>query len=109
MSQCTGTVSGMTAGSLSSAQLVPTTSTVNSLTQLTLSFAVNTNIVTSDTITVTFPIEISLSSLTQVYLPSTATSVSPTITGQTLNVTGARVSTNGTLSMTFDKVLNPTS
>lgn len=56
MSQCTaGQTSGMTAGSLSAGSIAATTKTVNSNTQITLTFKVNTNVVSSDTITVTFP------------------------------------------------------
>lgn len=57
MSQCSGgQVNGITSGSLSGGQLTASTKTVNSNTQLSVVFNVNTNLVSTDTITITFPV-----------------------------------------------------
>ena len=55
MSQCTASVSGMTAGSLTSGALSAVTTTVNAATQISVSFVVNVNVVNSDVVRVTFP------------------------------------------------------
>lgn len=110
MSQCTSSVSGMTHGSLTTPQLSSTSTTVNSNSDLSLSFIVNTNIVSSDKITVTFPAQISLTGLAQIYIPSTNTYINgPTINGQTINVTGAVASSNTSLTLTFKQIVNPSS
>ena len=55
MSQCTTSVSGMTAGPLTNPILTATVGTVNAQNELSVQFTTNTNLLSSDTITVTFP------------------------------------------------------
>jgi hypothetical protein len=110
MSQCTVSASGMTAGTLTAPLLTPVTRTVNSVTDLSVQFTVNANIVATDTITVTFPSEISLSSFYQVYLPSTSFTVtSPTVNGQAITVSGGVAASNSSLTLTFMQIVNPPS
>ena len=109
MSQCTTSASGMTAGSITSSSLSPSIGTVNSLTQLSLTFTPNTNLVSTDSVTVTFPSEISVSGITQVFIPASSQTLSPSISGQAITVSGVVVNLGLSLTMTFIQITNPAS
>lgn len=109
MSQCTASVNGMTPGSLTSGALSAVTTIVNTATDLSVSFVVNVNVVSSDVVQVTFPSGIPTATISQVYLPALGTFVAPTISGQVVNVTGAVCASGATLTLTFGQITNPSS
>jgi len=110
MSDCTGITVTASAGSISVGSFTTVSNIVNAVSVGTLSFSINSNIVTTDTIVVTFPSTILLTSLTSIYISKGgATISSPIISGQTVTITGAKAYQAETLSISFTNVKNPPS
>jgi hypothetical protein len=82
-------VTGTTISTFTSPQYLPDNVKVNALTSAKISFTIHSNIITSDIISITFPNDFSLSSLTNVYIANGNANQVPTITGNVVNLTNA--------------------
>ena len=110
MSDCTGITVTASVGALSVGSFTTFSNIVNAVSVGTLSFTVNSNIVITDTIIVTFPATILLTSLTSIFISNGGTNIpSPNKSGQTVTILGATVFQGGTLSISFTNVKNPPS
>ena len=110
MSDCTGIAVTASAGSISVGSFTTFSNIVNAVSVGTLSFTINSNIVTTDTIIITFPTTILLTSLTSIFISNGGTTIpSPSRSGQTVTMTGAKAYQGDTLSISFTNVKNPPS
>jgi hypothetical protein len=110
MSDCSGMTVTASVGSVSVGSFTTFSNIVNAVSVGTLSFTIGSNIVTTDTIIVTFPSTILLTSLTSVFISNGGANIpSPSVSGQTVTVTGAIAYQGETMSISFTNVKNPPS
>lgn len=111
MTKCSAVkVSSTTAGSITTGTYSTTNIIVNSAGVGTVSFGINSNIIPTDTFSVTFPSTMSLASLTSAYIVNGGVSFSPpTISNQTVSLSGARGYIGDTISVLFTNIINPPS
>jgi hypothetical protein len=110
MSVCYGAyITTTTAGSISVGSYSSSVITVNAAGVGTLNFVVHSDIIASDTIAITFPVEMSLANLTSVYINNGGNTSTPTITNQSMTLTAAIANAGNTISIQFTNIINPPS
>jgi hypothetical protein len=110
MSDCTGITVTATTGLISVGSFTTFSNIVNAVSVGTLSFTIKSNIVSTDSIIVTFPPTILLTSLTSIFISNGGTPISsPNRSGQTVTMEGAKAFSGDTLLISFTNVKNPPS
>jgi hypothetical protein len=110
MSDCSGIAVTASVGLISVGSFTTFSNIVNAVSVGTLSFTIGSNIVNNDTIIITFPPTILLTSLTSVFISNGGTNnPSPSVSEQTVTIIGAIAYQGDTMSISFTNVKNPPS
>lgn len=82
---------------------------VNAVSMGTLSFAVNSIVVASDSIKITFPSSLGLSALTQVVMTGNVVTNNPIVSAGSITLTGLNAYPSQTVQVQLSNIMNPPS